>query len=477
MKSQEKTIMNRMLAVLSLVGMSCFGGEVVSAGLAPGEPEVTTYRVTANGKPVAIYRSMADDEYRQGYQESYYYFGSFDFSGECRVEVTSSVSLKNVQILPARFGLVPKVSSDGGKLEFVASKPFRISIERSGKEEALLLFGNALETDAPKAGDPGVVYFGPGQHKAGKIELTSNQTLYLAAGAVVNGAIVAKGDNITIRGRGILGGEAYPRFKGPSGWMLELRDGKNVVVKDIIVRNPWSWILVTAGCDGVLVDGVKIAGSRMINDDAIDLCNTKNVVIKNCFLRTRDDIIAIKGLGAGQGQACENIFIQDSEFWTDNANIYRIGFECDAKEMKNIRSKNIDVLHYSQYSGPQNFWSHAIFWLQPSGGMTLSDTHFEDFRIYCDGRDMMLLCAKMMLTSCHGKSYEVSGRVRNCSLKDIAVIGTQGEFRGQIHLSGRSSDEDVQGIRLENITYFGKRITLDSPCVEILKYVEGVEFK
>ena len=52
------------LAVLSLVGMSCFGGEVVSAGLAPGSPR-TTYRVTANGKPVAIYRSMADDEYRQ----------------------------------------------------------------------------------------------------------------------------------------------------------------------------------------------------------------------------------------------------------------------------------------------------------------------------------------------------------------------------------------------------------------------------
>ena len=372
--------MNRMLAVLSLVGMSCLGGEVVSAGLAPGEPEVTTYRVTANGKPVAIYRSMADDEYRQGYQESYYYFGSFDFSGECRVEVTSSVSLKDVQILPARFGLVPKVSSDGSKLEFVASKPFRISIERSGKEEALLLFGNALETDAPKAGDPGVVYFGPGQHKAGRIELTSNQTLYLASGAVVNGAIVAKGDNITIRGRGILGGEAYPRFKGPSGWMLELRDGKNVVVKDIIVRNPWSWILVTAGCDGVLVDGVKIAGSRMINDDAIDRAIPKRR-IKNCFFAgLGDDIIAIRGWGRDKARL-RNISSRISEFWTDNANNLsnRFRMRCQGNEETYARKTSMPPLQ--PYSGPPISGLMPIFCCSPARDDLW--TRIRGFRIYC----------------------------------------------------------------------------------------------
>ena len=50
-------------------------------------------------------------------------------------------------------------------------RPRKLSIEPDGKKGPLLLFANPLEKDAPKAGEPGVIYFGPGVHKPGKIDV------------------------------------------------------------------------------------------------------------------------------------------------------------------------------------------------------------------------------------------------------------------------------------------------------------------
>ncbi|MCX6892639.1 MAG: endo-polygalacturonase, partial [Verrucomicrobia bacterium] len=67
---------------------------------------------------------------------------------------------------------------------------------------------------------PGVKYFGPGWHQAGKVEVGSNETVYLAGGAAVKGAIVAQGSNIRILGRGILDGSDYEWRKGPCNFTL-----------------------------------------------------------------------------------------------------------------------------------------------------------------------------------------------------------------------------------------------------------------
>ena len=94
----------------------------------------------------------------------------------------------------------------------------------------LHLFTNPPEVDIPKRDDPDVFYFAPGVHDIEELELKSGQTLYLAGGAVVRpcpsrlrlpekqrhytGAeyyraafpIRATGNDVTIRGRGIISG-------------------------------------------------------------------------------------------------------------------------------------------------------------------------------------------------------------------------------------------------------------------------------
>ncbi len=138
----------------------------------------------------------------------------------------------------------------------------------------------------------------------------------------------AKGKNITIRGRGVLGGEESPRFQGPGRYLLDCQD-------------------------------------------------CQDLTVRNCFFRTQDDSIAVKGL-AKLPRPCENILIEDCEFWTDVANIFRIGYECETAGMRNIRARNIDVLHYSKnYREPTNYWANAIIWLQPNQNMVMEDCHFE----------------------------------------------------------------------------------------------------
>jgi len=458
------------LVVAQLAAQSPTRAAVTTYPAPSGEATTGEYAVTVDGKPVDVY--AAQSEFFQGD----YCFASFDFSGKVTIRVTSTQSLKGVRIEPNRFGI--QIQRNGPmEATLTADKPFRISVERNGRIKPLLLFGNALENDAPRPGEPNVVYFSPGVHRPGKITLTDNQTLYLAGGAVVKGCVHAKGKNITIRGRGILGGEESARFKGPGRYLLDCQDCQDLAVRDITLRNPWSWTFVTWNCDRVAIDNVKICGSRMINDDALDLVNTQNATIRNCFFRTQDDSIAIKGL-AKMPRPCENILIEDCEFWTDVANIFRIGYECETAGMRNIRARNIEVLHYSKnYRAPTNYWANAIIWLQPNQDMLMEDCHFENIRVRSSGDDILMLMAKPM--SCHYGVHKnpEPGTLRNCTFKDIQVVGEQGSFRGLLYMLGDSPKHSVSRLLFERVTYFGRAVTQDSPCVQLGPHVADIVFR
>lgn len=458
--------------LLAAAGCQSVGqNRVISYPAPPEEATTSQYRVTVNGQPLAVYSAKC-----KGWGDEYY-FASFDLEGKAEVVVHSAATLAKTEIHPLNRGIVPEQRSDN-ELAFTVDRPGHLAVKRDDRAMPLMLFVNPIETDIPDPKDPNVVFFAPGFHPVGKITLKDNQTLYIAGGAVVSGGVRAEGDNITIRGRGILAGESYERFKGPNRYPIDIYGGKNITIRDIIIRNPWSWTLVTCGSDGVLIDNVKICASNMINDDAIDLCNTRNAVVRNCFLRAQDDLIAIKGIGYANHQECENILVEDCVFWCDVANPFRIGFESNTKAMRNFTARNIDIVHYSHiYRSPAEFWCHAIFWLQPSGGLILQNYHFEDIRIHCNGDDMILVMAKLMLTSCGDKKYETYGSISDCSFKNISVIGTPGAFRGELFFQGFDTEHRVCNLSFENLSYFGQKVLGDSPAVTIKNFADGIVFK
>lgn len=57
----------------------------------------------------------------------------------------------------------------------------------------IFLFPDLPDVDKPAQDVPDVLYYGAGQHDAGRIVMKSNQTLYLDEGAFVYGYVVGKG--------------------------------------------------------------------------------------------------------------------------------------------------------------------------------------------------------------------------------------------------------------------------------------------
>jgi len=69
-------------------------------------------------------------------------------------------------------GIRPTLESDHA-LTLTLDAPRKLSIEPDGKKRPLLLFANPIEADAPKPGDPGVIFFGPGVDKPGRIDMAA----------------------------------------------------------------------------------------------------------------------------------------------------------------------------------------------------------------------------------------------------------------------------------------------------------------
>ena len=466
----------------SMVLMAC----ACLAACARASDKVLSYRVQANGADIQLYSETVKfgSKHPDGKTsfEGPYWFGTFVLTNAVTVTVDCTFPLDKVQVLPKSAGIEPRHVSEN-RISFTADKPFKISIERHGRKSPLLLFADTPEKDVPAPNAPKVRFFGPGIHAVGRIDLTDGETLYLAPGAVVNGCVRAQGENITICGRGLLTGDAYPRFKGPGRYLLDLVDCRHVTVRDVMLSGSFSWALVLSNCDDALIDNVKMMNSNMINDDAVDICNSRNVTVRNSFFRAQDDIIAVKGMGADRAAPpTRDILVEDCVFWTDRANAFRIGYECNTEEMANIRARNIDVIHCSMdFRPPSHYWSNAIFWLQPSNGIRLSNCTFENIRVNAGSAGTILVQAEPRLCRCGGVPYKSAGQVRDCTFRNIAAESTPGKDGVRplclIVARGPSGKENVRNVTFENVTCNGETAKEGSPFVTVGPHAPDVFFR
>jgi hypothetical protein len=428
------------------------------------------YSVLVNGKPVTLYQANV---WEPGYVPSYggpYWFCSFDITGETVVEVTTARPLDKLEVLPESKGVVPKIS--GQKISLNISKPMQLVVEPDGKNGPLMLFANPPEVNVPKEGDPNVIYYGPGEHNAGAIELTDNQTLYLASGAVVSGGIHAKGKNIKIRGRGIIDGIAWARGKGPTSRIVFLEDCKDIIVEGIIVKDGWIWTFEPRRCDGVLIDNVKIVSARVENGDGLDITNSRNVTVTNSFIRSDDDAIAPKGMvEPGKGMPVENLTIENCVLWSDRAHVWRLGAECDAEYFRNLVFKNIDVLHFP------DLWTYDevpfCISLEPANELPIENVLFQDIRIRTNGQKGFIDLRPKMTVFAGNRSF---GSISNVIFRNIAFSGPRDTKPGMIRVSGPEPNHAVAQVLFENVTFNGELITAASPNVTLMGSTQGVSF-
>jgi len=388
-----------------------------------------------------------------------YSFANFDMNGPVEVSITARQTVSNSIIRPLSRRVSFQVK-DEHTLTFALDKPCKLSIEPSGKNDPLLLFANPMEAERPDLSGPDVVYFGPGIHRPDKIVVTNGQSLYLAGGAVVKGGVIVDGDDVRIAGRGILDGSDYKWRTGPTPHVLSMT-GSRIEVCGITIRGASHWTIAPNKSNDVTIRNVKICGARVQNDDGIDICNSQNVLITDCFLRTDDDCVALKGMGWGQPpwKNIENVRVENSVFWCDRARVFLLGHESRADYMQNITFSNLDIIHFNM----------TPFLLEPGEEMMLKNVTVENIRIYGEGQEELIRLRPMVNKYMQNK---VPGHIQDISFRNLTVFGEPGQY--MIRVLGSNETHQVENVRFENVEILNNDLSIGSDALQTGPYAENI---
>ena len=420
------------------------------------------YEVTVDGRPVAVHGARVLDPPFAGQGFDYggpYFFAVFDVAGPTVVRVASPRPLFRSIVRPAAGAALRLL--DDHTLEIDLDGPRKISLEPDGRRGPLFLFADPPERDPPARGEAGVVWFGPGVHDAGRIDLRSGQTLYLAAGAVVRGGIVAEGDRIRIAGRGILDGSDYGWREGPTPCSV-LLTGEDIDVSGITIRGSPHWTIVPKDCRRVTIRGVKICGARVRNDDGVNPCNSKDVLVADCFIRTDDDCVAMKGLtDRGPDSGIEGIRVERCVLWSDRARIFLLGHESSAPHMRNIVLRDLDVIHFAL----------PPFLFEPGEEMEIGDVSVEDARIHGEGQKELIRLRPVV------NEYmrrQVPGHVSGIRFRNVSVTGRDGLYLVQI--AGADRRHRVRDVSFCAVEVTGEMLTRKSGRLRVGRHVDDLRF-
>jgi hypothetical protein len=480
-----------LVAVLILLTMCCAADAAPTIYPAPtGEKLSEDFTLTVAGQPVPVYTCRVSaipfnrlwpGHQRPLDQTELASFASWDMAGAVEVEVVSRRPVESVAIRPSARGIKAKVK--GNVLRFRLPAPGAITVEVNGTHHTLHLFPSPVAAAAPDPKDPSVRYFGPGVHHAGHIRLESNQTVYIAGGAVVYGSIQASGaSNIKVLGRGILDESEFERGEGPG--CIRFSDCQHVTVDGVILRDPDAWCLSVFGCTDVTITDVKLIGLWRYNADGIDICNSQDVVIRDCFVRSFDDSIVIKGLqkrgDATRPASVRNVLAERCVVWCDWGRALEIGAETVAEEFVGLTFRDCDVIHTNV----------ATMDIQHGDAAAIKDVLFEKIRMEIDdvneapiiqetdeapyqpNRDWCPRLLIIEIVSTMWNHDTERGTVENVTLRDITVTGKP--FPPS-RLQGFDAEHQVKGVTIQGLRVNGRPITsLAEAHLALRPFVEGV---
>ncbi len=432
-----------------------------------GEVLSRQYKVSVSGKQVPVYeakiapedaerrwKAMDDKKNSADYFDTGA-FAYFDMSGSVTVTVTVPGLVSKAKILPSSAGIIPVIK--GKSISFKVGSPKNLTIEINGEWiRSLHLFINAPEVNAPRADDPNVVFFGPGIHEITHLEVGDNKTVYIAGGALVRGiigpdekysisgysglrnyspTIELKGKNITVRGRGILDAS---RCTTHSRNMILVR-GSDIKIEGIILRDSPTWTIPVNESDRVTVDNVKLIGYRA-NADGIDICNSRDVMVKNCFIRTLDDLIVIKTPKNGKGEA-HRIVARNCILWNQVAHALSIGAEITSN-IDDILFTDCDIIHDQGRE-----WSLRVY---HTDAARVSNVRFENIRI-----EESIKCISLWINKAVWSTDKEQGHINGITFKNIRAAGSP----LTMEIKGFDEGHVVEDVLFQDVVLNGKPLT------------------
>ena len=433
----------------------------------PHEKQVLDYKVWINGVETTVYKARVQDppfnkEVTNMDFGGDYAFVSFDVKVPTEIKIQSaSKDLSNTVLLPAN-NKVGNFLKEPHSLFLKIGEPMQVIVEPDGKKAPLFIFANQAEDYVPDKNDPNLIYFEPGEHHPEKalIKLKSNQTLYIADGAVVHAGVYIEGDNVTIRGRGIISGNEFV-WGGNARHLIEINNSNNVLVKDVILQGGATWSSVIRRSENITVENMKVVGSRLRNDDGLNPVNSRNIRIRNCFIRTDDDCLAFKGKDSGSFDV-EKIEVEKCILWCDRARIFLLGHESAAAHMRDITFKDIDIVHFGM----------TPFLIEPGEEMEIENIRFENIRLNGEGQEELI---RLKPTINQYMKNKVPGHIDGVVFKNISLTGKSGPYG--IQFVGADINHRVKNVTIDGLTICGRKVDENYSYLEIGNNVDDLKFK
>ncbi len=229
-----------------------------------------------------------------------------------------------------------------------------------------------------------------GSFLTGSIELKSNINLYLEDGAVLLGSVdmndyrkltghqslilASNQNNISITGEGTIDGQGrrlvlnidslfhvgkmdmaeYDQThpdESTRPTIIQVCNCKNVVIRQITVRNAACWVQQYTGCENLTIDRITVSSITFHNNDGMDIADCRNVSITGCTINSADDGICLKGSWNDQ------VLIEDCRIHS-NANAIKFGSGAGAT---NVTIKNIYIYDtYRSALALESVYGHKI---------------------------------------------------------------------------------------------------------------------
>ncbi len=320
--------------------------------------------------------------------------------------------------------------------------------------------------------DSSVLYFAKGIHDHGNdnripvdntVRLTEQKKIvYLEEGAVVRASFFAYSlENVKILGHGIIDGSVFTRNATTNERQIpiDFQYCRNVTIQDVIFLDPAGWCLNLYFLDKALVDNVKIITSRA-NGDGISVQSSKNVEVKNSFVRTFDDTLVVKNYpkygNYSQEGATENIYFHDCILITDLAQSMEVGYETIGEVMKDIRFEDITILHA---------YHHAVFSIHNANNASINAVSYKNITV--EDADMgqgdgngKLLEFNVKHSSIWSDNWKTTklGSVSSVTMENIKVTGKEGVMLIEGSLDERDhTTHRVSGVKITDFSLNGTK--------------------
>ena len=410
-------------------------------------PTRSGYRVTADGKPVAVrpmrVSAMPFNQLPQGYQRPFDQtesagFATVEADGPVTFCVTAERAPERAVVRPLSAGVRPAV--DGREIRFTVPTCGYYVLELDGYHHPLELFVEPKRDFAAEKAAATVV-FGPGLHEPVVVELKDHDRVYIDRDAVVKGCFRAKGvKDVKIFGYGVIDGSrnrrtGYDCYRDDQDSGIQILDAAEVTVEGPVVVNAAAWCVSAFNSRNLEFAHLKVTGAWRYNTDGIDICNSQNVLIRDSYFHSFDDSIVVKGLVRDELSPVENVRAERCVCWCGWGRTLEVGLETWAPVLKNVVFEDCDLIHNN----------HGAISVHLGGPAPVRDLVFRNLRLEYDKSERPSILQRF-----RDEKYTTTA---NWSGHAITVTNDKMFQQGSLYGDARKDEPcgTVDGLTIENI--------------------------